>query len=40
MTASVGFLSLLVSAALIITMISPVVLILFLIIDWKRGEQW
>lgn len=40
MTASVGVLSALVSIALFITMLSPVVLIIFLILDWKRGEQW
>lgn len=40
MTASVGFLSMLVGIALLITMVSPVVLIIFLIRDWKRGEQW
>lgn len=40
MTASVSFLSILVSAALLITMVSPVVLIVFLIRDWKRGQQW
>lgn len=40
MTASVGFLSALVSIAILITMVSPVVLIIFLIRDWKRGEQW
>lgn len=40
MTASVDFLSSLVSVALFITMLSPIVLIVFLIRDWKRGEQW
>ncbi|WP_455219459.1 hypothetical protein [Kaarinaea lacus] len=40
MTASVSFLSMLVSTALLITMVSPIVLIIFLIRDWKRGEQW
>ena len=40
MTASVGFLTFLVGAALLITMVSPIVLIIFLIRDWKRGEQW
>jgi len=40
MTASVGILSTLVGAALLITMVSPVALIIFLILDWKRGQQW
>lgn len=40
MTASVGFFTILVSLALVITMISPILLILFLIRDWRRGEQW
>ncbi|MDH5326037.1 MAG: hypothetical protein OEZ68_07355 [Gammaproteobacteria bacterium] len=40
MTASLSMLVFLVSAALILTMVSPLVLILFLVIDWKRGEQW
>jgi hypothetical protein len=40
MTASVGFLSILVSVALLATMVSPIVLIIFLIRDWKRGQQW
>lgn len=40
MTASVGFLSILVSIALLATMISPIVLIIFLIRDWRRGQQW
>ena len=40
MTASVNFLSMLVSIAMLITMVSPVVLIMFLIRDWRRGEQW
>ena len=40
MTASVQFLTILVSTALLITMVSPVILIIFLIRDWKRGEQW
>ena len=40
MTASSEFLTILVSTALLITMVSPVVLIIFLVRDWKRGEQW
>jgi len=40
MTASTGVLAALVTIALIMTMISPVVLIVFLIRDWIRGQQW
>lgn len=40
MTASVSVLSALVSVALFITILSPIVLIIFLVLDWKRGEQW
>jgi len=40
MTASLEFFSMLVSVAFVITIISPIVLITFLIRDWKRGEQW
>jgi len=40
MTASVGILSTLVGVALLMTMVSPVALIIFLILDWKRGQQW
>jgi hypothetical protein len=40
MTASTEFLTLLVSIALLATMISPIVLIIFLVRDWKRGQQW
>ena len=40
MTASLEFFSQLVSVAFIVTIISPIVLIAFLIRDWKRGEQW
>jgi hypothetical protein len=40
MIASEGFLSLLVTIAVVMTMISPVLLLAFLIRDWKRGEQW
>ena len=40
MNASVSFLTMLVSIALLVTMVSPIVLIIFLIRDWKRGEQW
>jgi hypothetical protein len=40
MTASLAFFSILVSVAFAITVVSPMVLIIFLIRDWKRGEQW
>ena len=40
MTASTSFLTVLVSVALFVTMLSPIALIIFLIRDWKRGEQW
>lgn len=40
MIASVATLSLLVGGALIITVLSPIVLLLLLVKDWKRGEQW
>lgn len=40
MTASVTVLSTLVGVALFMTMVSPIVLILFLIRDWKGGMQW
>lgn len=40
MTASAGFLSILVGLALLATMVSPILLIVFLIRDWKRGQQW
>jgi hypothetical protein len=40
MTASVTVLSTLVGIALFMTMLSPIVLIVFLILDWKGGKQW
>ena len=40
MIASTEFLTLLVSIALLATMVSPVVLIIFLVRDLKRGQQW
>jgi len=40
MTASLGFFSTLVTVAFVVTIISPIVLIAFLIRDWRRGEQW
>lgn len=40
MIASVELLSFLVSAALILTVATPIILIVLLIRDWKRGTQW
>ena len=40
MMASVGLLSFLVVSALLLTVATPVILIVLLIRDWKRGSQW
>lgn len=40
MTASVTFLGTLVSIALLITLVSPVVLLALLIRDWKKRTLW
>jgi len=40
MTASVELLSILVSTALLLTITTPVILIILLIRDWKRGTLW
>jgi hypothetical protein len=40
MTASVEFFSILVSIGLIITAAAPVVLIILLIRDWRKGNLW
>ena len=40
MTASLQLFSILVSVAFAITVFSPIVLVILLIRDWKRGEQW
>ncbi len=40
MIASVGFVSTIVSLALAITVVSPLLLVILLIIDWKKGKQW
>lgn len=40
MNASVNFLSLLVSIALCVTAVSPVVLMILLIKDWKGNKLW
>lgn len=40
MTASVELLSVLVTIAVILTAIAPVVLLILLARDWKKGEQW
>jgi len=38
--ASVDLLSILVTTALVITVFTPVILIVLFIRDWKRGIQW
>ena len=40
MIASVGFLSTIVTVALAITVVSPILLIVLLILDWTKGKQW
>jgi hypothetical protein len=40
MTASAGFLSGLVTCAVIVTALSPVLLIILLIRDWKGKKLW
>jgi hypothetical protein len=40
MTITVGFFTLLVTAALVITMITPVTLLLLFIRDWIKGQLW
>jgi hypothetical protein len=40
MIASVGFLSTIVTVAVAITVISPILLIILLILDWTKGKQW
>ncbi len=40
MTASLGFLSLLVSVAVFVTAVSPLILIILLIRDWKGKRLW
>ncbi len=40
MTASVAFFSNLVTIALLVTLISPFLLLLFLLRDWKKRTLW
>lgn len=40
MMASSSFLSFIVTVALSLSVLTPVILISLFIIDWKRGEQW
>ena len=40
MIASSGLLSLLVTIALAMAALTPIILIILFIRDWKRGEQW
>lgn len=40
MMASLNFLSLLVGTAVVITAISPVILLILLIRDWKGNKLW
>lgn len=40
MMASAGLLTLLVSSALLLTVFTPIILIILFIRDWRRGKQW
>ena len=40
MMASSSFLSFIVLLALGITILTPIILIVLFVRDWKRGEQW
>lgn len=40
MIASVELLSFLVVSALVLTIATPIILIVLFIRDWKRGSQW
>jgi len=40
MIVSVELLTFLVTSALILTIATPIILIVLLIRDWKRGNQW
>ena len=40
MIASVSFLSTVVTIALAITVISPILLVILLVLDWTKGKQW
>lgn len=40
MIVSAGFLGILVSIALAVTIIAPIILIVLWINDWKKGQLW
>ncbi len=40
MMVSSGFLATLVTVALVITIVSPLLLLVLLINDWRQGRQW
>ncbi|HSR67101.1 MAG TPA: hypothetical protein VLU25_04110 [Acidobacteriota bacterium] len=40
MTASADFLSILVTAALLLSAAAPVLLLIFLVRDWKKDQLW
>ena len=40
MMASAGFLTVLVSSALLLTVFTPIILIILFIRDWRNGNQW
>ena len=40
MMASTEFLTLLVSGALLLTFFTPIILIVLLVRDWRKGTQW
>ena len=40
MSATEGFLSVMVTVSLVITAVAPLVLLVMLIRDWKKGQLW
>lgn len=40
MMASLALLSTLVNIALLVTLLSPLVLLVLLVVDWKKGRLW
>lgn len=40
MTVSVGFLTIMVSVALGVTVVAPIVLMLLWLRDWRKGRLW
>jgi len=40
MTATAGFLATMVTVALAVTTLAPLVLLVMLIRDWKKGQLW